>query len=125
MAYQQLADMGAFGVDRKCPHHGFGGSYRSHVYDYAIQNTAVATEGDGIELHALDADLGLVLNHEIEAAAIVGILDAVELDADLFLGCERYDRQQEAWVISKVAGFLPASHKPSDLRVARRGHATT
>jgi len=34
---------------------------------------------------ALDPDLGLVLNHEIEAAAIVGVLDAVELDADVIV----------------------------------------
>src|SRR5262249_20421045 len=84
-----------FGVDRECPHHGFGGSYRSHFYDHATQNAAVATEGDEIELHAFDPDLGLVLNHEIEAAAIVGVLDTVELDADLFLSCGRCDRQQD------------------------------
>src|SRR6516162_11169757 len=46
---QQRADVGAFGVDRECPHHGFGGLYRSHFYDHAIQNAAVATEGDEIE----------------------------------------------------------------------------
>src|SRR5262249_47775729 len=78
---QQRADVGAFGVDPECPHHRFGGSYRTHFYDHAIQNAAVATEGDEIELHALDTDLGLVLNHEIEAATIVCVLNAVELDA--------------------------------------------
>src|SRR5262249_43511256 len=61
----------------------------------AAQNAAVAAEGDEIELHALDPDLGLVLDHEVEAAAIVGVLDAIELDADLFISCGRCDRQQD------------------------------
>src|SRR6516164_5596011 len=89
------ADVAAFGIDRECPHHGFGGSQRSHFDDQAAQNAAVAAEGDEIELHALDPDLGLVLDHEVEPAAIVGVLDTIELDADLFLSYGRCDRQQD------------------------------
>ena len=37
-------------------------------------------EADEVELHALDRDAGLVLDHEVQATAVVGALDTVELD---------------------------------------------
>ena len=91
---QDRTDLTAFVVHDECPDHGLGGAHRAHLGEQAAQNGAVGAEGDEIELHALDRDVGFVLDHEVQATAVVGGSDAVELDQHLLVRRERADRQQ-------------------------------
>ena len=68
----------AVDVHDEGPHDGLGRAHRTHLGNEAAQNTSIGVEADEVELHALDRDAGLVLDHEVQATAVVGAFDAVE-----------------------------------------------
>jgi hypothetical protein len=91
---QNRTDLFAIGVDREGPHHGLGGADGTHLGKQAPQDAAIGAEGDEVELHALERDVGFVFDDEVQPAAVVSAFDAVELDADLFVRGECAERQQ-------------------------------
>src|SRR6478735_1348435 len=85
----------AVDVHDEGPHDGLGRAHWTHLGDEAAQNTTIGVEADEVELHALDRDAGLVLDHEVQATAVVGAFDAVELDQHVFVGREGAEREEQ------------------------------
>src|SRR4029079_4396310 len=82
---QDRTDLPTFGLDRECPHNGLGGADRAHLGEQAPQNAAIGAEGDEIELHAIERDVGFILNDEVQTTAVIGTLYAVEFDHQLLV----------------------------------------